>query len=92
MNGNKTKTRRADERLEDFAAELARAAYCVALGHGTADSWLDLELDLWRALSDTVRHWEQESLRAAGQPGGAHRGGRDSLGQRRDARWPLSGE
>ena len=41
--------------LEVFAAELTAAAYCVALRHGAGDKWLDLELDLWRALTETVR-------------------------------------
>jgi hypothetical protein len=46
--------------LENFAAELTRAAYRVALRHGTAGMWVDLELDLWRALADTVKKWERE--------------------------------
>jgi hypothetical protein len=47
--------------LDNFAAELTRAAYGVALRHGTAGTWLDLELDLWRALADTVKQWGRES-------------------------------
>jgi hypothetical protein len=39
---------------EDFVAELAAAAYAVALRHGTRTPWLDLELELWHALNDTV--------------------------------------
>jgi hypothetical protein len=39
---------------EDFAAELTEAAYPVVLRHGIVDNWLDLELDLWRALLETV--------------------------------------
>lgn len=41
--------------LESFAAELAAAAYPVALRHGSAGSWLELELDLWRALAETLK-------------------------------------
>jgi len=41
--------------LEVFAAELTAAAYCVALRHGAGDKWLDLELDLWRVLTESVR-------------------------------------
>jgi hypothetical protein len=40
-----------------FAAELTRAAYQVALRHGAAGRWLDLELDLRQALADTVQQW-----------------------------------
>jgi hypothetical protein len=43
--------------LESFAAELAFAAYRVALRTRTQGTWLDLELDLWKALADTVTTW-----------------------------------
>ena len=46
--------------LEAFVAELTTAAYAVALRHGTGHSWLDLQLDLWKALDETVRSWGQE--------------------------------
>ena len=46
-----------DGLLEAFAAELTHAAYRVALRTGTQGTWLDLELDLWRALADTVKTW-----------------------------------
>jgi hypothetical protein len=95
MNDNHRATCDWDALLEDFAAELTRAAYRVALRHGTAGTWLDLELDLWRALADTVKQWGRESPPgseaalvgdwAAGQPEAAH-------GDGRDARRPLSGE
>ncbi len=44
-------------RLETFAAELTSAAYAVALQHGVEDKWLDLEL--WEALKEAVKKWEQ---------------------------------
>jgi hypothetical protein len=47
--------------LDNFAAELTRAAYHVALRHAPAGTWLDLELDLWRALADTVNQWGRET-------------------------------
>ena len=50
-----------DVLLETFAAELTRAAYCVALRHQTRGTWLDLELGLWRALADKVKTWGQEN-------------------------------
>jgi hypothetical protein len=46
--------------LESLAAELTLTAYRVALRHGTGGTWLDLELDLWKALDDTVKTWGQE--------------------------------
>jgi hypothetical protein len=46
-----------DALLETLAAELTLAAYRVALRTRAAGTWLDLELDLWRALADTARTW-----------------------------------
>ena len=40
--------------LDAFTAELSDAAYQLALRHGLADSWVDLELGLWGA-------WPQRS-------------------------------
>jgi hypothetical protein len=56
---NKTPVSR-DALFETLAAELTRAAYCVALRHGTGGTWLDLELALWRTLADKVKTWERE--------------------------------
>jgi hypothetical protein len=61
MNDNARATADRDALLEHFAAELTRAAYHVALRHGAAGRWLDLELDLWRALADTVNRWGGKS-------------------------------
>jgi hypothetical protein len=49
-----------DALLESFAADLTVAAYRVALRSRTRGAWLDLELDLWRALADTVKTWGKE--------------------------------
>ena len=46
--------------LANFAAELTNAAYPIALRHGIEGSWVDLELDLWRVLAETVKKWEAE--------------------------------
>jgi lysozyme family protein len=46
--------------LENFAAELTRAAYFVALRHGMAGSWINVELGLWKALAETVKKWARE--------------------------------
>jgi hypothetical protein len=54
-----------DARLERFAAELTLAAYPVVLRHGPKDSWLKVELGLWRALSETVRGWARQWPAAA---------------------------
>jgi hypothetical protein len=59
MNGENSVDR--DGLLETFAAELALTAYQVALGNRTQSTWLDLELDLWRALADKVKTWGQEN-------------------------------
>jgi hypothetical protein len=45
---------------QELAAGLTDAAYPVALGHNVGDEWLDLELDLWKVLSESVRKWEQQ--------------------------------
>ena len=54
-----------DALLESFAAELTLAAYRVALQTGTRGTWLDLQLDLWRTLADTVKTWGGNCLDAA---------------------------
>ena len=58
MNGENSVNR--DALLETFAAELTFAAYQVALRTRTEGTWLDLELDLWRVLADTVQAWGRE--------------------------------
>jgi hypothetical protein len=60
----------ADHTLEVFAAELTAAAYAVALRHGLGGKWLDLELDLWLVLTETVKKRGRDLLRA-GYPGDA---------------------
>jgi hypothetical protein len=60
MNDNRAAVADSNRALEIFAAELTAAAYPVALRHGVGDKWLDLELELWRVLSETVKKWERE--------------------------------
>jgi hypothetical protein len=50
---------------DDLAAELTDAAYPVALRHKLGDKWLDLELELWKVLSERVRKWEGQLARAS---------------------------
>jgi hypothetical protein len=64
MNANDTTTGEWDALLDTFAAELTDAAYPVALRHGSGDSWVDLELDLWHVLDETVKRWGRELPRA----------------------------
>jgi hypothetical protein len=45
----------AEQSLADLGAELTAAAYSVALRHAVGDRWLDLQLDLWRALTETLK-------------------------------------
>jgi hypothetical protein len=54
MNGHVRTAVNRTALLEICAAELALAAYRVALRTRTQGSWLDLELELWRALTDTL--------------------------------------
>ena len=47
--------------LEDLVAELTAAAYVVALRHGVGNPWLDLELELWQALTDVTSKWNHKA-------------------------------
>jgi hypothetical protein len=60
MNGDFKTSVDRDTLLETFTAELTLAAYRVALRTGFQGIWLDLELDLWRALAGTIKTWERE--------------------------------
>jgi hypothetical protein len=49
---------------EHWAAELTMTAYLVAMRHCATSKWLDLQLELWRALSATVANgWGDFSTR-----------------------------
>jgi hypothetical protein len=50
-----------DALAESLAAELTGAVYRIALCHGTRAAWVDLELDLWRALTEAIKKWESTS-------------------------------
>ena len=58
-----------DTLLVAFAAELTNAAYRVALQHGIAGSWVDLELDLWKVMAERIQDWG--TAIAAGRMAGA---------------------
>jgi hypothetical protein len=61
---------RINTSLDDLTAELTEAAYNVALQHEKPDSWIDLEMDLWHAMSAAVQRWVPQ---AAGQPNAVSR-------------------
>jgi hypothetical protein len=63
MNGEDPVNR--DALLEAFAAELTLAAYRVAFQSRTQGTWLELELELWRALVEKVKAWGQEKCLSA---------------------------
>jgi hypothetical protein len=55
MKSNVATLNRKDTALETFAAELTDAAFPVALAHGVGNDWLDVKLELWRALDRAVK-------------------------------------
>jgi hypothetical protein len=55
MNADEATVADQNTQLENFAAELTEVAYPIALRHGLGASWLDLELDLWKALAEMVK-------------------------------------
>jgi hypothetical protein len=57
MNDQRTVCADAEQSLAALAAKLTAAAYPVALRHGAGDKWLDLQLELWRALTETIKKW-----------------------------------
>ncbi len=59
MSDNHRASLNLDALLDDFTAEITSAAYAVALRHGVENNWLDLQLELWEALKETVMKWEQ---------------------------------
>jgi hypothetical protein len=46
--------------MEMLAAELTSAAYNVVMRHGVGDKWLDVQLALWKALTDEIKKAERE--------------------------------
>jgi hypothetical protein len=60
MNDIRDTAQDRDARLDDFAAELTRAVYPLVLRRGPKDSWVQVQLALWRALAETVEKWAWE--------------------------------
>jgi hypothetical protein len=63
MNNDRTVLAEALQSSEAVAAELTAAAYRVALRHGAADKWLDLELDLSKTRSQSPFSWSPSTRR-----------------------------
>ena len=59
MNDHRAIAANTEQLLTALAAELTAAAYPVALRHAVGDRWLDLELELWRVLTETVQRWAE---------------------------------
>jgi ligand-binding sensor domain-containing protein len=55
MKDHRTIVVDAEQSLADLAAELTASAYSVALRHAVGDRWLDLQLELWWALTETIK-------------------------------------
>ena len=76
MDANKQTGHYVDTALDDLVAELTAAVYPVAVRHGAIGTWIDLELDLWRALADAVETCVPEPGGDSGQPRDASAPGR----------------
>ena len=57
MNTKQAMLTDQDTLLDTVAAELASAAYLAVRGPGIRGFWIDLELDLWRALTHAVQQY-----------------------------------
>ena len=60
MNDIPDTARDRDIRLENFAAQLTRAVYPLVLRRGLKDSWIGMELGLWRALAEALQYWDRQ--------------------------------
>ena len=54
MSNSHFPTRNRDIQLENFAADLTDVAYQMALRHGASERWLELEVDLWGAMTEAI--------------------------------------
>jgi carbon storage regulator len=78
--------------VDEFAAELSDAAYQSALRLGLADSWMELELRLWRSLTDTVKTLGREWRQTADRREVDHYNDGVEVGHGQDAYVSVSGE
>jgi hypothetical protein len=64
MNQRNTTVSDEEVLLDTFAAELTDAAYPIALKYGVIGSSLDLELEIWKTLTELVHKRGHELLTA----------------------------
>jgi len=88
MNAKEAEGRPVDVALDNLAAKLTVAAYRVALRHGVQDSWIELEIELWRSLADTLEKWQQRLPRDVTQPEALDGEPQGEAGHRREALRP----
>jgi hypothetical protein len=50
-----------DPALDDFVAELIAAAVPVTHRYGVGQRWLDMELDLYEAMTKAAQQWKRRS-------------------------------
>jgi hypothetical protein len=60
MNDHRAVVTDGDQSWAVLAAELTAAAYPVVLRRAAGDKWLDLQLELWRVLTEAVKKWGGE--------------------------------
>jgi hypothetical protein len=67
MTGTESTADNRDHVLQAFAADLTAAVYPIALQYGAGHLWVDLELDLRRAVVETVKKRDRTSAQDKGQ-------------------------
>ena len=68
MSPNDSTARSLDSAIENFAAELTEAAFPVALRYGVIGSSVDLKVEVWRKLTETLKKLPRELLMLVGHP------------------------
>ena len=61
MNNVSLTSAQANDKLDHLSAELASSVYQVALRETKPQSWLDLELGLWKAISNKLATKDTDS-------------------------------
>jgi hypothetical protein len=54
--------------IEGDAAALTDAAYRVLLRRGLGHQWLEIQLELWRAMTDQVQRMERLKVESGSRP------------------------
>ena len=74
MNDNGQVDHDREHLIDSLTAELASAAYSVALRQEQPKAWLELELDLWNAVRAATHEWEQRNAYRGDLPDALHSG------------------